>query len=106
MENKLEIETWKIEKLRFDPNNARKHDARNIDAIAKSLNRFGQRKPIVVVGDGTIVAGNGTVEAAKQLGWTEIVAARIPWQWTPEEIKAYALADIRTAELAEWRSRV
>lgn len=104
MENKLEIETWKIEKLRFDPNNARKHDARNIDAIAKSLNRFGQRKPIVVVGDGTIVAGNGTVEAAKQLGWTEIVAARIPWQWTPEEIKAYALADNRTAELAEWDS--
>lgn len=104
MENKLEIETWKIEKLRFDPNNARKHDARNIDAIAKSLDRFGQRKPIVVVGDGTIVAGNGTVQAAKQLGWTEIVVARIPWRWTPEEIKAYALADNRTAELAEWDS--
>jgi len=102
MENQLEIETWEIDKLRFDPNNARKHDAKNIDAIANSLARFGQRKPIVVVGDGTIVAGNGTVEAAKQLGWTEIVAARIPWRWTPDEIKAYALADNRTAELAEW----
>jgi hypothetical protein len=106
MQNELEIETWKIEKLRFDENNARKHDAKNIDAIAKSLARFGQRKPIVVVGDGTIVAGNGTVEAAKQLGWTEIVAARIPWRWTPEEIKAYALADNRTAELAEWDATI
>jgi ParB-like chromosome segregation protein Spo0J len=106
MENKLEIETWPMTKLRLDPNNARKHDAKNIDAIAKSLARFGQRKPIVVVGDGTIVAGNGTVQAAKQLGWTEMVIARIPWRWTPEEIKAYALADNRTAELAEWDSTI
>ena len=100
--NKIEFETWPMAKLRIDPNNARKHDQKNIDAIANSLARFGQRKPIVVVGDGTIVAGNGTAQAAKQLGWTEIVVARIPWRWTPEEIKAYALADNRTAELAEW----
>jgi site-specific DNA-methyltransferase (adenine-specific) len=107
MENqKLEIEVWPIDKLRFDPNNARKHDARNLDAIAKSLSRFGQRKPIVVVGDGTIVAGNGTVEAAKKLGWTEISIVRVPWRWTPDEIKAYALADNRTAELAEWDSAI
>lgn len=107
MENqKLEIEVWPIEKLRFDPNNARKHDARNLDAIGKSLARFGQRKPIVVVGDGTIVAGNGTVEAAKQLGWNEISIVRVPWRWSPEEIKAYALADNRTAELAEWDASI
>lgn len=102
MENKLEIETKPISYLRPDPNNARKHDAKNIDAIAKSLARFGQRKPIVIRGDGTVVAGNGTVEAAKQLGWTEIACARVPWKWTPDEVKAYALADNRTAELAEW----
>jgi len=104
MQNELEIETRPISYLRPDPNNARKHDAKNIDAIAKSLARFGQRKPIVIIGDGTIVAGNGTVEAAKQLGWTEIVCARAPWKWTAEEVKAYALADNRTAELAEWDS--
>lgn len=102
MKNELEIETKPISYLRPDPNNARKHDAKNIDAIAKSLARFGQRKPIVIIGDGTIVAGNGTVEAAKQLGWTEIACARVPWNWTAEEVKAYALADNRTAELAEW----
>jgi hypothetical protein len=102
MKNELEIETKLVSYLRHDPNNARKHDAKNIDAIAKSLERFGQRKPIVIRGDGTIVAGNGTVEAAKQLGWTEIACALVPWKWTPEEVKAYALADNRTAELAEW----
>jgi site-specific DNA-methyltransferase (adenine-specific) len=106
MENMLEIEVKEISYLRPDPNNARKHDAKNIDAIAKSLARFGQRKPIVIRGDGTIVAGNGTVEAAKQLGWTEIACARVPWKWTADEVKAYALADNRTAELAEWDSTI
>jgi hypothetical protein len=106
MEKMLEIEVKEISYLRPDPNNARKHDAKNIDAIAKSLARFGQRKPIVIRGDGTIVAGNGTVEAAKQLGWTEIACARVPWKWTADEVKAYALADNRTAELAEWDSGI
>lgn len=102
MKEMLEIQTKDISYLRPDPNNARKHDARNIKAIAASLQRFGQRKPIVIQGDGTVVAGNGTVEAAKQLGWTQIACALVPWKWTPEEVKAYALADNRTAELAEW----
>jgi ParB-like chromosome segregation protein Spo0J len=106
MQNKLEIETWQIAKLRPDQNNARKHSESNIDAIAKSLDRFGQRKPIVVVGDGTIVAGNGTVEAAKKLGWTEISIVRAPWRWTPDEVKAYALADNRSAELAVWDAEI
>jgi ParB-like chromosome segregation protein Spo0J len=60
-----------IADLSLDPNNARKHSQRNLDAIAASLKQFGQRKPIVVH-RGVVLAGNGTVEAAKTLGWTEI----------------------------------
>jgi ParB-like chromosome segregation protein Spo0J len=92
--------------LRLDPNNARRHDKKNLEAIKGSLSLFGQRKPIVISGDNTIVAGNGTVEAARELGWTEIYVARIPHDWTPEQIKAYALADNRTAELAEWDPKI
>jgi site-specific DNA-methyltransferase (adenine-specific) len=102
----LQIETVKIETLAFDPTNARKHDAKNLDAIAGSLKLFGQRKPIVVTPDNVVVAGNGTLAAAKSLGWTEIVIARTPRGWTWEQIKAFALADNRTAELAEWDSAV
>jgi ParB-like chromosome segregation protein Spo0J len=102
----LQIETVKIETLTFDPTNARKHDAKNLDAIAGSLKLFGQRKPIVVTPDNVVVAGNGTLAAAKSLGWTEIVIARTPRGWTWEQIKAFALADNRTAELAEWDSAV
>lgn len=102
----LEIENVQIDSLTFDPTNARKHDAKNLDAIAGSLKLFGQRKPIVVTPDNVVVAGNGTLQAAKNLGWTEITIARTPRGWTWEQIKAFALADNRTAELAEWDSAV
>jgi ParB-like chromosome segregation protein Spo0J len=53
-----------------------------------------------------VVAGNGTLEAAKSLGWTKIVIARTPVGWSWEQIRAFALADNRTAELAEWDDKV
>lgn len=104
--NNLRIETVKIASLISDPENARLHDNKNLDAIAGSLRLFGQRKPIVVTRGNLVVAGNGTLEAAKKLGWSEISIVRTPTNWTPEQVKAYALADNRTAELAEWDSKV
>jgi len=102
----LKIETVAISSLTPDPLNARKHDARNLQAIENSLLKFGQRKPICVTPDSIVVAGNGTLEAAKNLGWTEIVIARTPMGWSWEQIRAFALADNRTAELAEWDDKV
>ena len=90
-----------IAQLSLDPKNARKHSQRNLDAIAASLKQFGQRKPIVVH-RGVVLAGNGTLEAAKALGWSEIEVAEVPEDWDNDTAKAYALADNRTAELAEW----
>ena len=90
-----------ITNLSLDPKNARKHSARNLEAIAASLEKFGQRKPIVVH-RGVVLAGNGTLEAAKSLGWTEIDVAEVPDDWDNDTAQAYALADNRTAELAEW----
>jgi site-specific DNA-methyltransferase (adenine-specific) len=98
----MKIETLQIDKLTPDPNNARKHDETNLRAIEHSLKEFGQRKPIVVSQEDLIVAGNGTVEAAKRIGWTEIEAVRIPQDWTLDQIKAFAIADNKTAELASW----
>ena len=102
----LRIETVNINSLTFDPANARKHDGKNLKAIASSLEKFGQRKPIVVTPDSIVVAGNGTLEAAKSLGWSKIAVARTPIGWTWDQIKAFALADNRTAELAEWDADV
>ena len=90
-----------IDSLTPDPSNARKHDKRNIEAIKASLARFGQTKPIVLHSNGTtIIAGNGTWYAAKELGWTHIAAAQTSLD-TAEAV-AYGIADNKTAELAEW----
>ena len=86
--------------MREDPDNARAHDEKNLDAIIASLKAYGQRKPIVVR-DGVIVAGNGTLRAARALGWTSISVAMAD-DLTPEQARAYAVADNRSAELASW----
>jgi site-specific DNA-methyltransferase (adenine-specific) len=53
-----------------------------------------------------VITGNGTVRAAKSLGWTEIVIARTPIGWTHEQIRAWAIADNQTALLAEWDDKI
>ena len=102
----MKLETIAIDKLTPDPDNARQHDQTNLTAIEGSLREFGQRKPIVISQTNVIVAGNGTVEAAKRLGWTDIQAVRVPADWDANRIKAFALADNRTAELADWNEQV
>jgi len=102
----MKIERIKLTDLRPDEQNARKHDQANLKAIAGSLDQFGQRKPIVITQDNRVVAGNGTLTAAKLLDWKEIDCVRVPADWTADQIKAYALADNRTAELAEWDVQV
>jgi len=102
----MKLETIAIAQLSPDPQNARTHDQKNLDAIAGSLKEFGQRKPIVITQDNIIAAGNGTVEAAKSLGWTDIEAVRVPADWDADRIKAFALADNRTAELAQWDEQI
>jgi DNA modification methylase len=102
----MNIQTLRIADLTPDPQNARQHDDKNLKAIQGSLKEFGQRKPIVITEAGVIVAGNGTVEAAKRLGWTDIEVVKVPNDWTPDKVKAFAIADNRTAELANWNQEV
>lgn len=89
-----------VDSLKLDGRNARKHGEKNLAAIKASLERFGQQKPIVVDGDGVVIAGNGTLEAARALGWKTIDVVRTKLKGA--EARAFAIADNRTAELAEW----
>lgn len=84
-----------------DPENVRTHDEANLRAIVASLRQFGQRKPIVVNrATRHIEAGNGTFEAAKKLGWTHLAVVWV--EDDPAAARGFALADNRTAELADW----
>jgi hypothetical protein len=96
----MKIERINVAELSLDPSNVRKHDRKNLDAIKASLRKFGQQKPIVVDAKGIVLAGNGTLTAAKELGWTEIEITRTTLQGV--EATAFAIADNRSAELAEW----
>jgi DNA modification methylase len=96
----MNTELVSISDLTPDPANARKHGERNLSSIIDSLRAFGQQKPIVVDRRGVVVAGNGTLEAAKRLGWEEIAVVRT--ELDPTQATAFGIADNRTAELAEW----
>ena len=96
----MNTELVPIDDLTPDPANARKHGERNLSSIIDSLRAFGQQKPIVVDRRGVVIAGNGTLEAAKRLGWEEIAVVRT--ELDPTQATAFGIADNRTAELAEW----
>jgi hypothetical protein len=100
----LKLERRKISELKNDPANARKHSSRNLKAIRDSLDVFGQQKPIVVDSRGVVIAGNGTLEAARELGWDDIAVAVTDLD--PAHAQAFGIADNRTAELAEWDTDV
>jgi DNA modification methylase len=98
------IERVPLSTLVLDPSNARKHATKNLEAIKGSLAKFGQQKPIVVSRTGVVIAGNGTLEAARALGWAEIDVHRTDLEGT--DATAYAIADNRAGELAEWDAGV
>lgn len=96
----MEIKTVPVNSISQDPANLRKHGERNIDAIVASLRKFGQQHPIVIDSKGIILSGNGRYMAAVKLGWHEIEV--VESSLTGSAATAYAIADNRTAELAEW----
>lgn len=90
-----------LDELVPDPANARTHSERNLEAIRGSLQVYGQLKPIVVRRDnGVVVAGNGTLEAARSLGWTHLAVVHVDMDGATAA--GFSIADNRTAELAEW----
>lgn len=90
---------WPLDKIRPHPANARRHGEEQIGMIMQSLRRFGQAKPILVLADGTIIAGHGVYEAMRRLG---AGTARVEvWQGSDEAARAYMLADNQLATKGE-----
>jgi len=88
---------YPIEKLKHLDGNPRKG---NVEAVKKSYEKFGQRKPIVATKDGEVISGNHQLAAAKELGWNKIAVV-----FTDDDeltAKAFALADNRTADLGTY----
>ena len=88
------------QRLRPYENNPRINDGA-VEAVAKSIDEFGFKVPIVVDSDYVIIAGHTRLKAAEKLG-LKTVPVVIADDLTEEQARAFRLADNKTAELAEW----
>lgn len=96
----LKIQEFSVEELKEYEHNPRHNDGA-VEAVAASIKNFGFKVPIVIDKDGVIVAGHTRLKAAKKLGMQKVPCI-VADDLTPEQIKAFRLADNKTAELAEW----
>lgn len=96
----MDIEHRPLAAIKPYEKNPRMNDAA-VDAVAESIRRFGFRQPVVVDEAGVIVCGHTRWKAAQKLGLDQ-VPVHVARDLTPEQIRAYRIADNKTAELAEW----
>jgi DNA modification methylase len=96
----MKIELWSLDRIRPYPNNPRINDDA-VDAVAASIREFGVRQAIVVDTEGVIICGHTRFKAAQKLGLDKL-PVHVAKDLTPEQIKAYRIADNKTSELADW----
>lgn len=80
--------------------NARKND-KAVPLVAKSIEQFGFKVPIVIDRNNVIVCGHTRYKAAHALGIEEVPCI-IADDLTDQQIKAYRLADNKVAEVSKW----
>jgi DNA modification methylase len=103
--DELVVTYRKINTLTPFDNNARTHSRSQIRKLRDSIQAFGFVNPVLINTAGTIVAGHGRVQAAKLLGMTEVPTICLE-NLTPDEIRAYVIADNRLAEDAGWDEQI
>ena len=96
----MEIVNRKVKDLIPYDKNPRKNDEA-VKYVKASIEQFGFKVPIVIDADGVIVAGHTRLKAAKELGMEEVPCI-VADDLTPEQIRAFRVADNKTAEIAEW----
>src|SRR3984957_3302987 len=94
-----------IDQLKPNPDNARTHSPAQIRKLARSFRAHGFITPIVVDPKNVVVAGHGRLEAAQHLGLTEIPAICVN-HLSPEQLRAFALADNRLHDDSGWNDRL
>lgn len=98
--NKEQIVYKKLSELHLNEKNPRKND-NAVDAVAKSIEKYGFKNPLIVDSEGKIWCGNTRFKASKKLGLKEVPCI-VSDDLTEEQIREYALLDNKTNELADW----
>lgn len=98
--NKVNVIYKSVDDLLPYANNPRLNDGA-VDAVAASIKEFGFKVPIIVEADGVIVTGHTRLKAARKLGLNQVPVI-VASDLSPEQAKAFRLADNRVSELAQW----
>lgn len=97
----MKIELWDIARVKPYDKNPRRNDGPAVDAVMRSIQQFGFRQPIVVDGEGVIIAGHTRWKAAKKLKLKQ-VPVHVATDLKPEQARAYRVADNKSGEVAGW----
>ena len=96
----MKIENIKISEIKPYSKNAKKHDAKQIDAVAKSIKRFGWASPVAIDKNNELIIGHCRILAAQKLGIAEVPTLRMEGL-SDDEVKALRLADNKLNE-SDW----
>lgn len=100
MNDKKQIQYLPLSELKPYENNPRKNDEA-VEYVAKSIQEFGFKVPIVIDKNGVIVAGHTRYKAAKEIGMEEVPCI-IADDLTEEQVKAFRLADNKVSDFSIW----
>jgi len=96
----MNIELWDIDRIKPYEKNPRRNE-KAVEAVAKSIEQFGFRQPVVIDAGGVIVVGHTRYKAALKLRLKR-VPVHVANDLTPEQARAYRIADNKSAEASEW----
>lgn len=104
-QRRLAVEMLPLTALTPNSQNARLHPERHVKKLARSIEAFGYNCPLLVDANNQIVAGHGRFLAVQQLGWTEVPVIRLE-HLTPDQARAYALADNVLNDASSWNDKL
>jgi DNA modification methylase len=98
---RLEVESWPIERLLPYAANARTHPEDQVAQIAGSIAEFGFNVPCLIDDRGVLIAGHGRLLAARRLGLEDVPVIRLG-HLTEAQARAFRIADNQIALNASW----
>ena len=99
------VEHWPLDRLRAYARNPRTHSDAQVAQIAASIVEFGWTNPVLVAGDGTVIAGHGRLDAARRLGLS-MVPVLVLDHLSEAQRRAYVIADNKLALNAGWNDEL
>jgi DNA modification methylase len=102
---RYQVEILPMGAVLLDERNARVHTQAQIGQIAKSIKSFGFNSPVLVDGKGLVIAGHGRVLALQRMGAKDLPVIRLD-HLTPEQARAYAIADNKLTENSTWNDKL